>query len=234
MEENIFYTSIEIRAPKPIDKRMYIDEITNANLVALFGVNGEYGISNAILFNRSDKKLYYYTLDTIPSTSILNTINWAELTIAGVASFASWANDTSYTRGECVYDASTIPTGIKFYIAKDTTTIGAAPYLTSTEWLEIGSGGAGQQTVNYELDPSDDTTWSFTVGYVDINSPNIPLVQVYANFGNGETTALWELIEPELASTPVDHEIDVILTGDLAEAGLSYVSGTDNVKVVIR
>lgn len=231
---NVFYTSLEVLSPTPIDKRMYIDELTNENLVELFGVDGRYGILNAVVFNRTDKKFYYFTGTVIPSPDILNPGNWNELTIAATASFSSWATDTQYSRGECVYDPSTISTGIKFFIAKDITTISADPYLTSSEWFEIGSGGAAQQTVEYILDPTDDTTWTLAIEYVSIDIPHIPAVQVFGNFGNGSPTTQWELIQPNASIIPNTKIINLVFTGDIEGAGFEYTVGVANIKIVIR
>ena len=229
MEENTFYTSLDIRSVLPVDKRMYIDELTNANLVALFGSSGQYAISKAVLFDRSDNKFKYFTSSTVPNNNILNPANWAELTISSTGSFIEWAADQSYSRGATIYDPATIPSGIKFYIAKTTTTIGSNPYLTPSEWFEVGSGAALRQTSTLTIDTTS-TEPTATISYTDISLPNLPSISVYGLFDVSGSNR-WLTIYPEVVLNSTDNEIYLTFYGDLENSGLLNIAS--NVKVIL-
>lgn len=214
MEENVFYTSLDIRSAEPIDKRMYIDALTNQNLILIFGVNGEYGITKAVVFNRDDTKFYYYT-GIAPSSDILNPSNWSEFQISSSGKFIQWSNDTSYEVGSTVYDPLTVPTGIKFYIAKQTTTIGLNPFATSDEWFQVGASGSVRQTAQLTI-PLVNSVFTANVIYTDIDLPSIPTVNISCKFG----TTYKQLLTDYVVNANT-HTITLTIDGDIINMGLA-------------
>jgi hypothetical protein len=221
--DNIVYSSIDVKSTDPVDKRMYIDSITNSNLLELFGNNGVYGIHNAVLFNRATKHYHYYT-GVAGSLDILNPANWSEVISTGDSKFVSWNNSAVYTIGQQVYDPSTLLSGVQFYIAKVAeTTAGLSPYLSSDEWFCVNANGSTRQTATVTVDNTLTST-SFSVNYSSIYLPSLPTVSIYGYFSGG--------LRPINCGYSINAGSSVInfsLTGDLSD--LNNVSG--NVVVVL-
>lgn len=228
MKQNTFYSSLDLRSIEPIDKRMYIDDITTSNLTALFGVDGKYGIRNAVLFNRTSKKYHYFTGTTVPTPNILNPANWAEQVISASGKFVEWANATEYIFGETVYDPATSP-NYKFYVCKVVdSTVGEAPYLTSSEWFEVSAGAGVKQTTTFELDLASPVPFAVDVPYVKINLPDLPAFKIFGLTATNE----WSDIEPDVVVKASLNKITLTFSGNLPSSGL--VDSQDNIKVNIQ
>jgi hypothetical protein len=224
MNENVFYAALDIRSTDPIDKRFYIDEITTPNLTAIFGLNGRYAIRNAFIFNRHDRQFYYYTGTNAPAPDILNPANWSPYQVSATGRFVEWANDATYTTGDPVFDPATIPTGVKFYIAKTTTTPGEPPYLTPEEWVEVGSTGSTRQTALITLDTSL-TNYDFQVVYTNVNLPSLPQVSTFARFGNND----FQEVDVSYSIDAATNTISFSMTGDFS----TIQNVSENIRVVI-
>lgn len=199
MYDNIFYNSLEIKADKPIDKRLYVDALDLANLQIAFESDGRYSFANSVIFNKDDKTFYYLSVRNTPADSLIPA-NWVAIS-SNTSAFVLYQNASTYTVGSCVYE---IDAGLikHFYIAKDAVAAGETPLTTPLKWLEITTGSATRQQHLHRLNPlvpSGNSTRTFDISVVpELAGLHQPTVQFFVNRGNDVNgNPAWEPIIPD-------------------------------------
>lgn len=233
MYEQIFYNSIDVKSASPIDKRLYVNELTVPELTNVFS-NGKYAFLNAVVFNKADKSFYYLSNFTIESDA-LNVNNWIKIT-SSTSTFIEWS-DQNYTVGSCVYidDGGGNKT---FYIARTDTVTGETPTTHLNKWLEVGIGGTVGQKYQHRLNPNDVNTHTFTFD-VDTGltaNGNIPIITVWGDFGETENSrTVLSIIEPKISSynDGSTQKVTIVFSGDMSD--LKYdIGDTSHNNIIVE
>lgn len=235
MNENIFYESLDIRSPEPIDKRLYIDELTNVNLSALFS-NGRYGFENNVLFNKTDKKFYYLSTK-VTDSDVINPSNWVAIESSS-SSFSLYVSGNTYSAGSCVYEIDG-GSNKRFFIGKENIASGENPLNTSSKWFEVKSSSAVTQKYYYRLDPDTPSTYTFQFNLDSTlkASGNLPVINAYVDLGERESTnIIWEKINPEIkVYESTNTVITITFLGDVSDFHYNDVDTTQtNILIEIR
>lgn len=234
MYGNIFYEQLEIKADKPIDKRMYIDSITAANLEAIFDTGAKYSFIDSVLFNRSDKKFYYLSVRNTAADALVPA-NWLEISSAS-SSFSLFSNANAYPIASAVYlidgGSNTI-----FYLTKSAILAGETPTTNPEKFLQIGSstGSSVYQKYEHRLNPAvpaGNSTRTFTMNVLaELSNSHYPIVDFYIDLNQTVgTNKSWSKIEPEYV-VYVDGgvtKIDVEFHGDLTDIFYDTNNATQN------
>lgn len=228
MPNNVFHTGLDIRSIAPIDKRMYIDDITTVHLTERFGLNGAYAIPKAVLFNRTTNAFHYYTSTVAPSPNILNPSNWAQLSTGGSGGFVQWSTGANFTTGATVYMPPTTDDPIRYFIAVQNSS-NQNPIANSLYWFEIGSGGSSRSTTTTRLVKNGNSR-TISVIYSGINVPDLPIISVFGLFV-GDGIDIWKPIEPSMSIDQLSSTIQFTFTGDLENSAIRDVD--NNIKIVV-
>lgn len=219
MYENTFYEQIEIKSDEPIDKRLYIDSLTTANLQGLFEDDGKYSFDTAVLFNKADKRFYFLAVRATPADAV-NPANWTAI-VSSANGFVLYAPTSTYAVGDCVYeiDGGSIK---HFFIATDSVAATETPLTTPTKWLEVKGSGAVWQQHKHRLNPAvpaGNSTRTYDITVIsELANSHSPLVKFYVDKAitiSGQTA--WQEINP-LYQVYVDGgntKIRVTFSGDL-------------------
>ncbi|BBI90421.1 hypothetical protein HYO65_gp029 [Tenacibaculum phage PTm1] len=235
MYGNVFYEQLEIKADKPIDKRMYIDSLTVANLKLLFEDDGKYSFLNNIIFNKADKKFYYLATRATPADAV-DPAKWTALQ-SSANGFVLYASANTYNIGDCVYQIDG-GSNKRFFIAKEAIAVNEAPLTTSAKWLEVSGSGNNWQRYEHRLNPAvpaGNTTRTFDVSVIsDLSNGHSPIVKFYCDKNvkiSGQVA--WQEIIPfyQIFTDGGVTKIRVTFSGDLTD--IYYDGGNATQKNII-
>lgn len=240
--KHIFYAGLDIRSKEPVDKRLYISDLTIASLQASFGDDGRYGELNAVTFNRTDKK--FYALNEYASKA--DVINPAKWVVVGEGSieFPTYLPGNAYNLGGCVTFEDSVNYEA-FYIALGPVAIGESPETNPEKWLNISASSIATspyELVEYRLDTRDPeglATRDFVTNVSSLVSAagtKIPKIMILADFDEAVSgNTVWTAIQPyyEFYTEGGVVKCRIIFTGDLSEIYYDNAdSGQMNINII--
>lgn len=202
MSKNIFYNSIQIEAPVPIDERLIVDVVADTDIPKtksdLIGIKHKY--PEMYVYVRATKSFYYLK----SGATGLSPSDWVET--GSNSKFTMWDSSQTYTRGSTVFLGTS---GNLFYIAtRDNTN--SNPLTNTDDWLAVSSSSGGSVSIDYVI--ADNT--------VQNGSDDRKFQIAYSSLGSHPVVETWMYVYDSTADTvnrvPVEVavELDRNIAGD--------------------
>lgn len=241
--QHIIHSSIEVNAAEEIDRRLYIDDLTQTALQSVFSADGRFGFPKAVVFNRTAKKFYH--LKTYNSKAdVINPTNWDPVG-SNVVAFPQFVVTEAYNIGSCIFFTNTL-NYTSFYIGLSSITAGQSPETNPELWFDLkgvsstGGGNSHQETL-HRLDPGDVLTHEFIISILaDIsdNGTKIPTITLLGDFGETiSANTVWEELSPSFQFYTESGIIkcNITFTGDVSSLNFNGADANQkNIKIIFR
>lgn len=236
--KNMFYSGLMFETKEVVDKRLYIDGLSETSLRDTFGVSGRYAGRNIFTFNTQDEKFYKLVDDTDP----LNPTSWKKLTDSLVV-FPDFMVGETYVKGSCVMFMDSF-NRIGFYISLVPTKAGQSPETHPQLWFDLSAstnttGDAFRESVLHRLNPTDANTHTINVFFDKNNLPDgtSPIVVCYVDLKDSQEGQIgWVRCFPSMVTWGTGSliKIKIEFSGDLSDINFSSSTPQQtNVKLVI-